>query len=68
MVDEITLESIFEKEASALTEEEVQHLNEHKSQLTGEQMEKFASVLTDETGNGESEHRDNENKDGETST
>ena len=45
MVDEITLESIFEKETSALTQEEVEHLNEHRSQLTEEQLEKFASVL-----------------------
>lgn len=64
----ITLEEIFEKEASALTEEEVQHLNEHKSQLTQEQMEKFATVLTSETENGGSEHKDTENKDGETPT
>ena len=68
MVDEITLESIFEKEASALTEEEVQHLNENKSQLTQEQLEKFASVLTNGTDNGGSEHNDGKNKDDETST
>ena len=68
MPEHITLESIFEKEASALTEEEVQHLNENKSQLTEEQLEKFASVLTNGTDNGGSEHKDGENKDDETAT
>ncbi len=51
MADEITLESIFAKDVGDLTEEEVTHLNEHKSQLTPDQLEKFGSVLTDDETN-----------------
>lgn len=63
MADELSLETILPKEAADLSEAEVAHLNEHASQLTDEQMEKFDSVLKrekneegkeiDESGNPE---------------
>ena len=51
MNDELTLESILPKEAADLSEGEREHLNEHKSQLTSEQKDKFATVLEDEETN-----------------
>ena len=57
MAEELSLETILPKDASTLTEEEKQHLNDHKSQLNPEQLEKFASVLTgaDNPSNGTGE-------------
>lgn len=68
MPEEITLESIFEKEANALSIGEVEHLNTHKSQLSQEQTEKFASVLTDEEKEESKDDDTAENKDKEEST
>lgn len=48
MTEELTLESILQKDVADLSEEERNHLNEHKSQLNAEELEKFATVLTDE--------------------
>lgn len=56
MPEEITLDSIFAKDAEDLTEEEVQHLNNFKSQLTDEHLEKYDSVLTDDEEEGKSAH------------
>lgn len=50
MVDELSLDTILVKEATDLSEEEVAHLNEHETQLTDEQKEKFKSVLADKSG------------------
>lgn len=68
MTDEITLESIFAKEVQDLTEEEVTHLNEHKNQLTQEQLEKFSSVLTDGKTNTGEDDGSNDDDDDETKT
>ena len=67
MPEEITLDSIFAKDAEDLTEEEVQHLNNFKAQLTDEQLEKFDSVLRDDDAEGESAH-DTETKEEEKET
>lgn len=64
MPDELSLENILPKAAADLSEEERQYLNDNKSQLTEEQKEKFASVLSDEAPNtaqdGDSDKDDKE--------
>ena len=62
MAEELKLDTIIEKEADDLTDEERTHLNENKDKLTGEQLKKFDSVIQ----NGESKDEKNENKDEET--
>ncbi len=53
MPDELKLEDILKKEAGDLTKEEIAHLEEHKSQLTDDQKEKFESVLKKEGDDGD---------------
>lgn len=53
MPDELKLETIIEKDPVNLTEEEITYLNEHKSQLTDDQIKKFESVLKEEGDDGD---------------
>ena len=64
MNDELSIENITQKEVTTLSDEEKAYLNENKSQLNEEQLEKFSSVLTDtENSENTEEKKDTENGD-----
>lgn len=68
MGEELSLDTILPKEAADLSDEEKVYLKENVNQLTGEQKEKFASVLEGEESSHDEGGNDGDDKDTEGST